>query len=67
MLVNILKSDFCFRGVNRVALEARKILVYKEVHEFFETEQNRSRYPIKQKSYAFLAFTLSAISFGTSA
>ena len=49
-------------------LEAKKILVYKEVHEFFEPEQNRSKCPLKRKFiYAFLAFTLSAMSFGTSA
>ena len=36
----------------RVILEARKILVYTKVHEFFETEQNCSRCPIKQNYIA---------------
>ncbi len=31
---------------NRVILGARKILMYKRVHEFFETTTNRSSFPL---------------------
>ena len=32
-------------GIYRMILKERKILMYKEVHEFFETAQNRYRKP----------------------
>jgi len=48
-------------------LVVMKILVYKTVHEFSSTTQNRFRFPLKTKNYAFLAFTFSATSLGTSA
>lgn len=31
---------------NKVTLKAKKILVYKEVHEFFETAQSCFSYPL---------------------
>ena len=35
-------------GIYRVILKARKILMYTEVHEFFETAQNHSRKPLDE-------------------